>query len=89
MRLARKEAIDWLRLVADGKANLPLDEVTAGDQSNAQMSDRGAVFGPGVYGNVVSGNAPYPNSGAGLYGTNVGQAPLCAQGLPGAFAGAP
>ena len=44
-RLARKEAIDWLTLIAGGKVLLDLAEIAAGDNSYAQMSDRPAAFG--------------------------------------------
>jgi len=79
LRLQRKEIIDWLDRIASGKVNLPLDEVEAGDNSNAQMSDRGAVYGPGFDGNVVSGNAPFPNSDTGGFrgGADFG----CGEGL--------
>ncbi len=89
VRLARRETITWLENIAAGKANLPLDEVQDGDQSNAQMADRNAVYGPGINGNVVSGNLPYPNSSTGSFGSGGLSPPLWDQGLPGYSDGSP
>lgn len=66
VRLARKETIAWLEGIALGKVLLPLDEVPAGDDSYAQMSDRGAVYGPGQRANNYPAiGTTYPQSDQG------------------------
>ena len=63
---ARDAVISWLKEIASGKALLPLDEVPAGDNSFAQMSDRGAVYGPGSSGTSFPAPSPtYPQSDQG------------------------
>lgn len=52
VRLARKETLEWLKLVADGEALLDLEDITAGDSSFAQVSVRGQDFGVPIPGSV-------------------------------------
>ncbi len=63
VRLAFKQVIDWLQLIAKGDVLLDLTEVASGDDSYAQMADRAPAFGverPSGFGqNPVTG-APAP-----------------------------
>ena len=43
-RLARKEVIEWLERLHDGKAVLDINTAPPGDDSFAQMADRPAVY---------------------------------------------
>lgn len=45
VRLARKEAIEWLGQIARGEVELDLDEVQSGSDSFAIMSDRTQTYG--------------------------------------------
>lgn len=46
-RLARKEAIEWLTKITEGKVVLDLQQVPAGDESFSQAQARDEVFSSG------------------------------------------
>ena len=47
MKDAGRETMEWLKQISLGQVVLELDEVEAGDESYAQASTRGQVFGAG------------------------------------------